>query len=659
MRFGSDRQGRAGIQTLEDPALPTPDRPAEVDPRWEPEIVGRQSVSQGPPGDLDRLLRILGIRKAVLAEARKRAARNLTSLEQELIASGAVDAADFYGAVAAMLEVPFIDAVAPSTVVVSEHIDSALVRPERLSAEIGGRLRHVVAPRADQVGQLARFIADKPALRGRFAVTTPAAIREAVWSCRSGPRARETVRALFERNMADSARLVMTGAQGFCFGLLLALLAMTGNAAPAGALVLLHLVLSVFFFGCIALRMVALLAYRKPVPRVLPRGADQPTARYSVLVALYDEAAMVPQLVASLSRLEWPRSLIEIKLVCEADDAPTVQALEAMRLPPEFEIVRVPAIGPRTKPKALHYALSGVSGDYLVIYDAEDRPHPEQLLEAYATFRQSDPRVAYLQAPLVISNARGSKWSAVFALEYAGLFRGLLPFLAKQRLPMPLGGTSNHFRLDVLKASGAWDPYNVTEDADLGLRLFRQGYLGGVLNKATQETAPVAFVPWMRQRTRWLKGWLQTWLVLMRAPLRLTREMGLRAFLVFQVLIAGMLLSALGHPLLIGFVGWGILAVMRGNLSPGISLELGALRHRCRQFLRVLSRIHPACAEGDDPGRAQAGGASLGLRPDLLAGDVVLRLARADRTHEEAVLLGKDAPRTAADVRRRFDYGAG
>lgn len=533
----------------------------------------------------ERLLRALGTGESALAAAKECATRNGTSVERELMACGAIDAAAFYAGLADVLRVPFLASIAPGKVVVSEHLDGILARPERLSAEIDGRVRHIVAPGADQLTRLTELVAEKPALRDRLAVATPATIRAAVWNCRAGARARETVRALFEQRPGESARTVVTGPQGFVFGLLFAGAAAAASAAPSAALLLIHLVLSVFFLSCIGLRAAALVDYRKPAPPTLPNEHEGPLPRYTVLVALYDEAAMVPQLVASLLRLEWPRSLIEFKLVCEADDTATIGAAEALRLPHGFEIVRVPAIGPRTKPKALHYALAGVGGDYLVIYDAEDRPHPEQLLEAHATFRQSEPRVAYLQAPLVITNARGSKWSAVFALEYAALFRGLLPFLARRHMPMPLGGTSNHFRVDVLKASGAWDPHNVTEDADLGLRLFRRGYRGGMLSKATQETAPTEFGQWVRQRTRWLKGWLQTWLVLMRAPLCLRREMGSRPFLVFQMLIAGMLLSALGHPLLIGFVGWGAVEIARGGFRTEAPLHAALLAVDVVNFL--------------------------------------------------------------------------
>lgn len=187
---------------------------------------------------------------------------------------------------------------------------------------------------------------------------------------------------------------------------------------------------------------------------------------------------------------------------------------------------------------------------FVVVYDAEDRPHPQQLREAYTTFRNEPDEMACLQAPLIISNASSSWLSACFALEYSGLFRCMLPALAAHGLPLPLGGTSNHFRTAVLRRAGAWDPYNVTEDADLGLRLHRLGYRCGVIRRQTLEDAPTSLSVWLNQRTRWYKGWLQSWLVMTRAPFATARDMGWFAYMVFQLLIGGMLLSSLAHPLL-------------------------------------------------------------------------------------------------------------
>jgi cellulose synthase/poly-beta-1,6-N-acetylglucosamine synthase-like glycosyltransferase len=293
-------------------------------------------------------------------------------------------------------------------------------------------------------------------------------------------------------------------------------------------------------------------------------------------VALYREEAVVAQLIRALERLDWPRSRLDIKLVCEADDAATIEAIQRINPGPHIEVVRVPPSLPRTKPKALTYALSGARGAFLAVYDAEDRPHPQQLREAYAAFRDQPDEVACLQAPLIISNAHSSWLSACFALEYSGLFRCMLPVLAAHRLPLPLGGTSNHFRTAVLRRAGAWDPYNVTEDADMGLRLHRLGYRCGVIRRQTLEDAPTSLPVWLNQRARWYKGWLQSWLVMTRAPFTTARHMGWVAYIVFQLLIGGMLLSSLTHPLL--FVSFAFMVIaIRENGADALLSWLGLL----------------------------------------------------------------------------------
>ena len=229
-------------------------------------------------------------------------------------------------------------------------------------------------------------------------------------------------------------------------------------------------------------------------------------------------------------------------------DRETIAAARALDLPGNVEIVLIPDLGPRTKPKALNYALPLARGDYLVIYDAEDRPERDQLRRALAAFRSGPPNVACVQAALTIYNASDSWLTQQFTLEYCALFDGLLPALDRLDLPIPLGGTSNHFRVAALKWLMAWDPFNVTEDADLGMRLARHGYRCRALSSTTYEEAPARFMPWLRQRTRWLKGFVQTWLVHMREPFALWRQMGPRGFLTLQIVIGGTVLSALVHP---------------------------------------------------------------------------------------------------------------
>ncbi|MEM8651096.1 MAG: glycosyltransferase family 2 protein, partial [Pseudomonadota bacterium] len=206
---------------------------------------------------------------------------------------------------------------------------------------------------------------------------------------------------------------------------------------------------------------------------------------------------------------------------------------------------------PKTKPKALNYALPLCKGEFLVLYDAEDRPSAGQLREAFTKFTSEGPTLACVQAPLHIHNFDQCWLTRLFHIEYLTLFNGILPVLAKWRTPMPLGGTSNHFRADILKKVGAWDPFNVTEDADLGIRLFREGYRCDTITLPTFEEAPSEFDAWLKQRTRWIKGWMQTILVHSRHPFLLVREIGLKNALSFHILLTALVVSALAHPILL------------------------------------------------------------------------------------------------------------
>lgn len=233
----------------------------------------------------------------------------------------------------------------------------------------------------------------------------------------------------------------------------------------------------------------------------------------------------------------------------EADDDETRAAIAALALPPHMAEVAVAPVGPRTKPKALEAALPFVRGSIIAVYDAEDLPEPDQLRRAVAAFREGGPKVGCVQARLCIDNDRESWISAQFAAEYAGQFDVLLPVLSALGLPIPLGGTSNHFRRRVLDQVGGWDPYNVTEDADLGIRLARAGWQTRVISSSTYEEAPVTRRAWIGQRTRWLKGWAQTLLVHGRRPRALVRDIGPGGTLALMLLTAGPYAAALVHPL--------------------------------------------------------------------------------------------------------------
>lgn len=312
-------------------------------------------------------------------------------------------------------------------------------------------------------------------------------------------------------------------------------------------------ILTVPFILVALLRCLALRELLRSVDRTQPppeRLPDRELPLYSVLVPLYDEVDVLPGLVQALAALDYPATRLEVLLLFEEEDRQTRHAASELDLPGNFRIVVVPRGTPRTKPRALNYALGLVRGSYVVIYDAEDRPEPSQLRDALARFRNGPPDLACVQARLNTYNPEASFYTRQFTLEYSVLFDGILPALERLRLPLPLGGTSNHFPVGLLRRVGGWDPFNVTEDADLGIRLARLGYRTGTLRSTTWEEAPVRWRNWRGQRTRWLKGWTQTYLVHMRRPFRTARELGIRGFLGLQLLMGAILVAVLAHLLI-------------------------------------------------------------------------------------------------------------
>jgi cellulose synthase/poly-beta-1,6-N-acetylglucosamine synthase-like glycosyltransferase len=330
---------------------------------------------------------------------------------------------------------------------------------------------------------------------------------------------------------------------------------------------------------------------------------DRELPVYTVLVPLYHEAEVIGRIVAALEALEYPRDRLDVKLLIEADDSATLEAAEAMSLPLavpspsplrrglgggslgvssdsplRLELVRVPVGQPRTKPKACNYGLGLARGDLVTIFDAEDRPEPLQLRRAVAAFdrlereapallpsspspmRDSFPpplrgrvrvegaSVACLQARLSYHNVDQNLLTRWFTVEYAAWFSMMLPALAQLGGPVPLGGTSMHIKRRVLERVGGWDAHNVTEDADLGVRLQRLGYSVAVLDSTTLEEANSDFINWVRQRSRWYKGYLQTWLVHMRQPVRLWRELGPSGFIAMNLMVGAVPLIALINP---------------------------------------------------------------------------------------------------------------
>jgi glycosyltransferase XagB len=275
--------------------------------------------------------------------------------------------------------------------------------------------------------------------------------------------------------------------------------------------------------------------------RAVP-DADLPV--YTVLVPMYMEATVIPELVGHLRALEYPAGKLDIKLLVEANDPDTITAVMTYA-DDDMQVVVVPDSEPRTKPKALNFGLTLAGGEFVTIYDAEDRPDPLQLRRAVVAFGRLPQEVGCLQAQLAYWNTDQNLLTRWFSIEYLQWFQLLLPGLSASDAPVPLGGTSNHMRRDLLDDVGGWDPYNVTEDADLGVRLHRGGYRSAVLASTTFEEANSDYVNWNNQRSRWYKGYIQTWLVHMRHPVRLIDELGWKSFLEFNAFVGGTPILAL------------------------------------------------------------------------------------------------------------------
>ncbi len=267
------------------------------------------------------------------------------------------------------------------------------------------------------------------------------------------------------------------------------------------------------------------------------RIAAQPLPKISLIIALYRESATMPSLLEALMGLDYPPDQLEVIFALEADDDETISALSALALPDWARVLKVPPGKPRTKPRALNLALRFARGDIIGVYDAEDRPESDQLRKVARAFAAAPAKLACVQARLAYYNARESWIARCFAIEYHMCFAVLLKELADLGAPIPLGGTSMFIRREALESAGGWDAHNVTEDADLGMRLARAGFQSGVIDSTTWEEAAASPKPWIRQRSRWLKGFLQTWISQTRAPLDMARRLGLPRALAAQVIL--------------------------------------------------------------------------------------------------------------------------
>ena len=519
-------------------------------------------VNGQPHAMIGKLLIDAGlITDAQLEEALCTQAQWGSRLGDIILSMGWVKPLDFYGVLASHFNLDFvnlIDTPSDSSLLNSQHYEiyaRHLFLPWR---HIDDKLWIATA---DPLSPGLNQYRERPDVG--FVVTSKFDI---IWELQrvAGPDfSQKAVYQLSERDPEHSAKTVITAAQRNSLISILLVVLVCLFFRPVATMIGINAILSFWMLFSFVFRTflcwmscserIGMSIAREEVEAL--RDSDLPV--YSILVPMYKEPDVLPILAAALRRMEYPRSKLDIKLVLEDDDHETIQAAKDLALDATFEIVRVPVSTPKTKPKACNYALRLVRGKYVTIYDAEDKPESDQLKKVVAAFQKMGEHTACIQARLNYFNAEENWLTRMFTLEYSLWFDMFLPALDRLRVPIPLGGTSNHFDLEKLREIGAWDPFNVTEDADLGLRFASLGYHVGVINSVTYEEANSQLGNWIRQRSRWIKGYIQTWLVNMRHPITLFKRVGFGGFCSLQLFVGGSILSALAYPfLVIPFLAW-------------------------------------------------------------------------------------------------------
>ncbi|CAM3439437.1 glycosyltransferase [Nocardioides dubius] len=507
------------------------------------------------------------------------------TLGHQLTLAGAVRRLELYDTLAEAWDAPRIDLIAspPDPDLLHQVAYGDLLRegwvPHRRD---GDTLWVAIATPPDDelraaVG--ARF----PGAEPRFVTTTDWDIWHAVEQANRQDLLFESQDKLAEESPLHSARDGLTPWQLRTPLILLAVMMVGFVFAPKHSFALVITLANVVFLTAILFKSVAALraplrhrriqrdellemeerARRGLSPRWRTRASDADLPIYTVLMPVYREANIVEKLIANIGSLDYPKSKLDVLLLMEADDHETIEVAKAMRPPEYIRLVIVPPGHPQTKPRACNYGLSFARGKYVVIYDAEDRPERLQLRKAVAAFERDEFEreqlgydqhpLACVQASLHYFNADYNVLTRMFAVEYAHWFEAMLPGMDDSSIPLPLGGTSNHFHTERLRELGAWDPFNVTEDADLGLRASVMGYRVTVIESTTGEEACAQTAAWIRQRTRWIKGYIVTAAVNTRNPVQFARDVRWRGVVGMLGLILATPLAFLVYPISLGF----------------------------------------------------------------------------------------------------------
>ncbi|MHB8883666.1 MAG: glycosyltransferase family 2 protein [Methylovirgula sp.] len=535
---------------------------------WRTELRQRPPASHAWPIEI-AFLTHYGVTPGVLSAAVTSAKQQGVSADAALLAQGNISEYHFYRSLARHLRLPFVDG--PAAIGADARYPQAV---HAAMAPVAGCSDPAVlaAPRGSAITNLI-LAAYRGELRSRLALTTPTHFSK-------------LLRATFRRQILHDASFALPAldpalsAKGLRWqqragaGAGIFVLALCAVLDVAGSTPLFIIGFSLVFLAMVLLRILACAASFEVIRHRRRPVADKDLPVYSIVIALYHEARVVPQLLAALDKIDYPPAKLEIKFVIEEDDGATRQALSRSVRGPMQEIIIAPHSALRTKPRALNVALPLLRGQFVVVFDAEDIPAPEQIRTAAERFAQAPPRLACLQARLAIHNLDRGWLPQLFAIEYAALFDVINIGLGDLGLPFPLGGSSNHFRTDILRKLCGWDAWNVTEDADIGFRLARFGYRTETLASSTLEEAPATLQGFLGQRRRWCKGWYQTLGTLCHDPRRVLRQVGLARGISMLLVLLSNVLAPLCAPLAALCLGF---AAIRHGLSwPSTILEIGA-----------------------------------------------------------------------------------
>lgn len=473
-------------------------------------------------------------------------------LGEILIAQGFLSPLKLYQVLAEKEELAYLGEELPKLVqmvdqkVLSFFSPSDFVRFKFFPLRHENHYLEIVTP-SPQSAPLRAFLRERfPHAELRMNLITPYELDQLIATFFQKEFLQEATTGLFFRSPDESAAQVFTPFQWVTLTGIAILIGAGFLFSPLLTITILFAVLNFFYAANVVFKFLLSLKgsqteYTTTVTEEEVNALDPATLPvYTILLPLHREPLpVIQQLLESIRHLDYPQEKLDVIFLIEEDDPETLRYCKMSKPPYNVRFLIVPRGFPKTKPRACNFGLLFARGEFLTIYDAEDVPDRDQLKKAVATFRKFPPEFICFQAALNFYNANQNFLTRLFTLEYSYWFDYLLPGLFTLKLPIPLGGTSNHFRTETLRELGGWDPFNVTEDADLGMRASYRGYRVGILNSTTFEEANSHLKNWIRQRSRWLKGYLQTFLVHNRNPWRIFKKSGLRGWLTLQLFIGG------------------------------------------------------------------------------------------------------------------------